>query len=87
MRALVIGGTGPTGPPLVYGRALAPWPTPVHCDRGTRIDVALRADFIQDDYVWTWESTITPRRGTPVHFRQSTLTSALLSKGQLKSME
>jgi protein arginine N-methyltransferase 1 len=79
--------TGPTGPPLVYGRALLPWPTPVPCARGTRIHVALRADFVNDDYVWTWESTITPRQGAPIHFRQSTLTSALLSKAQLKATQ
>jgi len=76
--------TGPTGPPLVYGRALAPWPAPVRCERGTPIGVAIRADFIQDDYVWTWESTIAPHNAPPIHFRQSTLTSALLSKAQLK---
>ncbi len=76
--------TGPSGPSLVYGRALVPWPSPVQCERGTRIHVALRADFVNDDYIWTWESTITPRAGAERHFRQSTLTSALLSKSQLK---
>jgi protein arginine N-methyltransferase 1 len=79
--------TGPTGPSLVYGRALVPWPTPVRCERGTRVEVALRADFIHDDYVWTWESTIAPRAGPAIHFRQSTLTSALLSKAQVKNAE
>jgi protein arginine N-methyltransferase 1 len=77
--------TGPVGPPLVYGRVLLPWPMPVACERGTRIDVALRADFVNDEYIWTWETTISRRDGAPVHFRQSTLTSALLSKAQLKS--
>jgi protein arginine N-methyltransferase 1 len=77
--------TGPIGPSLVYGRALVPWPQPVRCERGTRIHVGLRADFVNDDYIWTWETAIAPRTGTPVHFRQSTLTSALLSKAQLKA--
>lgn len=76
--------TGPAGPPLVYGRALVPWPTPVRCECGTSVHVMLRADFVGDDYVWTWESTITPRNAAPRHFRQSTLTSALLSKAQLR---
>lgn len=76
--------TGPVGPALVYGRVLLPWPMPVPCDRGTRVDVALRADFVNDDYIWTWQTTIAPRDGAPTHFRQSTLTSALLSKAQLK---
>jgi protein arginine N-methyltransferase 1 len=76
--------TGPTGPPLVYGRVLLPWPRPVRCERGTTIDVMLRADFVNEDYVWTWESTIAPRADPPIHFRQSTLTSALLSKTQLE---
>jgi SAM-dependent methyltransferase len=76
--------TGPTGPQLVYGRVLLPWPAPVGCEPGTRIDVALRADLVNGDYVWTWESTITRGHGAPIHYRQSTLTSALLSKAQLK---
>jgi protein arginine N-methyltransferase 1 len=79
--------TGPTGPSLVYGRALVPWPTPVSCERGTMVHVALRADFVNEDYIWTWESTITPRASAPIHFRQSTLTSALLSKAQLKKAQ
>ncbi|PYR95018.1 MAG: hypothetical protein DMF84_03240 [Acidobacteria bacterium] len=79
--------TGPTGPTLVYGRALLPWSTPVRCERGTRIDVALRADFVNDDYIWTWESTIAPRDGASIRFRQSTLRSALLSKAQLMRTE
>jgi type I protein arginine methyltransferase len=76
--------TGPTGPQLVYGRVLLPWPAPVRCQPGTRIEVALRADLVNGEYVWTWASTITPGRGAPIQYRQSTLTSALLSKGQLK---
>ena len=71
----------------VYGRVLLPWPAPVQCTRGTGVSVALRADFVNDDYVWTWDSTITAHDGRPIHFRQSTLTSALLSKAQLKGAD
>jgi protein arginine N-methyltransferase 1 len=75
--------TGPTGSQLVYGRVLLPWPAAVRCEPGARVRVELRADLVNGDYVWTWASAITPRDGAPIHFRQSTLTSALLSKAQL----
>jgi type I protein arginine methyltransferase len=87
LSANVVLSTGPVGPPLVYGRVLLPWPMPVPCERGTRVDVALRADFVNDDYIWTWETKIAPRDRAPFHFRESTLTSALLSKAQLKGAE
>lgn len=75
--------TGPSDPPLVYGRALLPWPSPVACEPGVRVEVDLRADFVNDDYVWTWVTTAVSPTRLRTRFRQSTLTSALLSKAQL----
>ena len=75
--------TGPDGPPLVYGRALLPWPEATACEPGTRVHVDLRADYVVDRYVWTWTSAITPPAGAPARFRQSTLQSSLLSRAQL----
>ena len=75
--------TGPDGPPLVYGRALLPWPEAMPCEPGTRVTVDLRADYVVDRYVWTWTSAITPPAGAPTRFRQSTLQSSLLSRAQL----
>lgn len=76
--------TGPAAPPLVYGRALLPWPQPVTCEPGTHVHVDLRADHITDGYVWTWTSTIAAPGHAPVHFRQSTLNASLLSRAQLR---
>ncbi len=75
--------TGPEGPPLVYGRALLPWPQPVPCEPDTHVHVDLRADHVSDGYVWTWTSTIAAPGQTSMRFRQSTLHASLLSRGQL----
>ncbi len=62
---------GPDQPPLIYGQAFFPWPQPLDLQRGDRITLHLRADLVNQRYVWQWHSTLIrgDRRTT---FRQST---------------
>jgi protein arginine N-methyltransferase 1 len=75
--------TGPEGASTVYGRAMLPFEAPVACERGDRVHVDLRADYVTDGYVWTWTSTILRAGAAAVTFRQCTLGSSLLSTAQL----
>ena len=68
----VVLSTAPSMPPLVYGRALLPWPQPVSCVPGTRVDAEIRADYLGGEYIWTWRSTIHHADGAVQRFSQST---------------
>src|SRR6185295_11732099 len=35
-----------------------PWPEEVALEAGSNVRVTIRADFVRDDYVWTWETDI-----------------------------
>ena len=70
----------------IYGNAFFPFTEPINVKPGTRIDVNLRADFVQEDYVWQWVATIMdPESGrTTKSFRQSTLSGTVLSPSTLR---
>jgi protein arginine N-methyltransferase 1 len=68
----------PGRPKNVYGQLLLPWPRPVELEKGSTVDVCLRADLIAGDYVWTWET-----RCAEHHFRQSSFASVPLSAESL----
>jgi protein arginine N-methyltransferase 1 len=40
----------------VYTQAFLPWPEATRLVRGDRVSVRLRADFVQGDYVWSWDT-------------------------------
>ena len=64
----------PDNPELVYGGAFFPLTEPVAITEGDRIDVALRADFIAEEYVWSWNTRIcapTPSGEIKAEFKQS----------------
>ncbi|MBL4812766.1 MAG: 50S ribosomal protein L11 methyltransferase [Rhodobacteraceae bacterium] len=54
-------GTGfsnaPDQPDLVYGRGFFPFQTPLELAEGDRVELAMRADLHDDEYVWTWRSS------------------------------
>ncbi|WP_072621848.1 50S ribosomal protein L11 methyltransferase [Spirulina major] len=62
---------GPDQPPLIYSQAFFPWPEPLDLQRGDRITLQLRANLVNQRYLWQWHSTIArgDRRTT---FRQTT---------------
>ena len=64
----------PGAPGLIYGQAFFPWPHPVRLAPGDTVALRMSAVLVGEDYVWTWETRITPERyGAPkADFRQST---------------
>lgn len=75
--------SGPAEGRSVYGCGWLPLPEPVEVRPGDRIAVRMRATFDGDQYVWAWDTTITPGDATrpPRAFRQSNLL------GQMRSAE
>jgi len=77
--------SGPTGNATIYGQILLPWLDPVTVAEGQEIHVALRADLIGPDYVWSWNTTILACHGAPpIHFKQSTFQGANFSRDSLR---
>lgn len=76
----------PKEPELIYGSGLFPFPHPVELAIGDQIELQLSADFIRDDYVWCWNTTILDgeSRQTRANFKQSTLHQAPLSPAKLR---
>jgi protein arginine N-methyltransferase 1 len=70
---------------LIYGNGLFPFPHPVEVAKGDRIELQLNADFIRDDYVWRWNTTILDGESQQkkAGFKQSTLYGVALSPGKL----
>lgn len=71
----------PGAPEMIYGNGFFPFPRPVELREGERVEVKLRADMVQDDYVWTWDTDFTDRK---ISFRQSTFFGVALSPEQLR---
>ena len=65
----------------IYGQGLFPLPRPVEVHEGEQIAVKLRADYVQNDYVWSWVTEFTDQK---VRFEQSTFFGVPLSAQQLK---
>jgi protein arginine N-methyltransferase 1 len=42
----------------VYKQAFFPWPEATRLVRGDHLTVRLRADFVQSDYVWSWDTRL-----------------------------
>jgi type I protein arginine methyltransferase len=71
----------PGQPPLIYGSGFFPLSAAVDVEPGDRVSVALRADLIQSDYVWSWDTTIHDGESVraKAQFRQSTFFGGPLS--------
>lgn len=80
-----IGYSGaPGGPELVYGQGFFPFPDPVPLRAGDRVETDVRADLVNGDYVWSWNTEVAPAEGEPRSFRQSTLRGRLVSLDDLR---
>ena len=77
----------PGGPELIYGQAFFPLALPVLLDPRDRVTVRLRADLVEGDYLWRWDTTAT-RADDPgsikAGFRQSTFQGVDLSPASLR---
>jgi protein arginine N-methyltransferase 1 len=66
---------------LIYGQGFFPFPRPVQVSEGERINLRLRADLVENDYVWSWTTDFTDQK---IGFNQSTFYSVALSAEELK---
>jgi protein arginine N-methyltransferase 1 len=66
---------------LIYGVGFFPFTRPVELREGERVDVKIRADLVQDNYVWRWDTDFAEQR---IGFQQSTFYGVALSPEQLR---
>jgi type I protein arginine methyltransferase len=83
-----IGFSNAPGPdPLIYGQAFFPLERPVEVEEGDLVSVQLRADLVEGEYIWRWDTTIAAsEEGSPpkATFQQSTFEGLDLSPGTLR---
>jgi len=72
----------PAAPGMIYGQGFFPFSQPVEVSEGDRIELRLSAKFVQDDYVWVWETDFTDQGRS---FNQSTFYGVPLSTAQLRA--
>ena len=71
----------PSAPRLIYGQGFFPFSSPVEVSAGDRVELRLAANFVQDNYVWRWDSDFIDQK---VSFKQSTFYGVPLSTAQLR---
>jgi protein arginine N-methyltransferase 1 len=77
--------SGPGAARTVYGQLFLPWLEPVALVKGRRIWLELHADLVGQDYIWRWETRISPApNGVELHFQQSTFQGANFSPHSLR---
>src|SRR5215217_1602523 len=74
----------PAAPRMIYGQGFFPFSQPVEVSEGDRIDLRLTAKFVQDDYVWRWNTDFTGQERIKASFKQSTFYGVPLSTAQLR---
>lgn len=71
--------------PYVYRHAFFPLPEAVEVIAGDQVTVSIRADFVNDDYVWSWDTTVKSDSGdAKARHRQSIFIGATLSHQKLR---
>ena len=71
----------PSSPRMIYGQGFFPFSQPVAISEGDRIQLRLAADFVQDNYVWRWDTDFMDGKAG---FKQSTFYGVPLSTAQLR---
>ena len=74
----------PSAPRMIYGQGFFPFSQPVEISEGDRIKLRLAADFVQDNYVWRWDTDFIDRERVKASFKQSTFYGVPLSTAQLR---
>ncbi|HEX5603496.1 MAG TPA: class I SAM-dependent methyltransferase [Pyrinomonadaceae bacterium] len=74
----------PSAPRMIYGQGFFPFSQPVEVSEGDRIELRLAADFVQDNYVWRWDTDFIERERVKASFKQSTFYGVPLSTAQLR---
>jgi protein arginine N-methyltransferase 1 len=81
---------GASAPEGVYGNAFFHWSAPIPLKVGDFVSVVLRADFIGEDYVWTWRTCVQEgsNGGKPkASFQQSSFSGSAVSLANLRKRE
>ena len=74
-------------PDSIYRTVFFPWSSPVSLAAGDTVTVALRADLVGDEYVWSWQASVLDQGQAGrvnARFDQSTFYSVPLSPAQLR---
>jgi protein arginine N-methyltransferase 1 len=77
----------PGHPELIYGNAFFPWSRPIPLAAGDRVEVALKANLVGEDYIWRWDTRVLDpdRPDSPkASFAQSTFYGAPLAAARLR---
>lgn len=76
----------PGAPEAIFGSMFLPWPAPVPLADGQTLSVDLDASFVENDYVWRWNTQIDSAAdgGAGRRFEQSQLAGAVLSLPSLR---
>jgi type I protein arginine methyltransferase len=74
----------PAAPRMIYGQGFFPFSQPVEVSEGDRIELRLAAKFVQDNYVWRWDTDFTDQGRIKARFKQSTFYGVPLSTAQLR---
>ena len=79
----------PGAPEGVYGRAFFPWSAPTPLKAGDSVSVALRADSISEDYVWTWRTCVrgSSNGAVKASYDQSSFLGSAVSLANLRKRE
>jgi protein arginine N-methyltransferase 1 len=70
--------------PLIYGGAFFPWEEAVALRAGDEVAVEMRADLVEDEYVWSWATEVRRAGGTRTAFRQSTFVGSIAGVESLR---
>jgi SAM-dependent methyltransferase len=77
--------SGPGSRNTVYGQVLLPWLEAVPVQTGQKIFVTLQANLVGEEYVWRWETKISPNAKGPGRcFQQSTFLGTNLTRESLR---
>jgi protein arginine N-methyltransferase 1 len=74
----------PAAPRMIYGQGFFPFSQPMLVSEGDRIQLRLTAKFVQDNYVWRWDTEFRDQEKIKTSFKQSTFYGAPLSTAQLR---
>lgn len=76
----------PGAPEAIFGSLFLPWSAPVPLAEGQTLSVNLDASFVENDYVWRWNTQIdsTADGAAGCRFEQSQLAGAVLSLPRLR---
>ncbi len=80
----------PGQPELIYGQACFPLQEPVPLSEGDVVSISLKADLVDDDYLWRWDTRVTAdgeAGRVKARFRQSTFYGTPISLDKLKQRE